>query len=98
MKKRTIIIIVFVLAAVLLLVLPLADKTSGSERVIIDNTLHEIVHPSCFDQADLTNYLDEVSYSRATETLGYTVEDECSKKYLQEGKESVISKIFKRKN
>lgn len=98
MKKRTIIIIVFVLAAVLLLVLPLADKTSGSERVIIDNTLHEIVHPSCFDQADLTNYLDEVSYSRATETLGYTVEDECSKKYLQEDKESVISKIFKRKN
>lgn len=94
MKKSTIIILVFALAAVLLLVLPLADKTSGSERVIIDNTLHEIVHPSCFDQAGLTNYIDEVSYSRATEELGYTVEDECSRKYLEPGKESVISKIF----
>lgn len=95
MKKSTTIVIVLVLAAVLMLVLPLADKTSGSERVIIDNTQHEIVHPSCFDQADLTNYLDEVSYSRATEELGYTVEDECSREYLEEGKESVISKILK---
>ena len=94
MKKSTVIIIIFILAAVLLLVLPLADKTSGSERVIIDNTLREIVHPSCFDQAGLTNYIDEVSYSRATEELGYTVEDECSKQYLEEGRESVISKIF----
>ncbi|WP_017549357.1 hypothetical protein [Salinicoccus carnicancri] len=93
MKKSTV-IIMFILTAVLLLVLPLADRTSGSERVIIDNTLQEIVHPSCFDQAELTNYIDEVSYSRATEELGYTVEDECSKQYLEEGRESVISKIF----
>ncbi|WP_411842366.1 alpha-amylase [Salinicoccus sp. HZC-1] len=94
MKRRSIVILVLILIAVLLLVLPLADKTSGSERVIIDNTLHEIVHPSCFDQSELTNYIDEVSYSRATEELGYTVEDACSTQYLQEGKESVISKIF----
>jgi len=92
--KKSIAIIILILVAVLLLVLPLADRTSGSERVIIDNTLQEIVHPSCFDHAGLTNYIDEVSYSRATEELGYTVEDECSKQYLQEGKESVISKIF----
>lgn len=83
-----------VILAVLLLFLPLADKTSGSERVIVDHTLHEIVYPACFDQAELTNYLDEVSFSKAVDELEYTVKDECSKEYLQEGKESVISKVF----
>ncbi len=77
-----------------LLFLPLADRTSGSERVIVDHTLEEIVHPGCYDQAELTNYIDEVSFSRATDELGYRIEDECSKERLQEGKESVISKIF----
>lgn len=92
MKKGTWIIIGIVLIAVLLLFLPLADRTSGSERVVVDHTLHEIVHPICFDQAEITNYIDEVSYSRAIDELEYTVKDECSKGYLQEGKESVISK------
>ena len=94
MKKGTWVVIALLIIAGLLLFLPLADKTSGSERVIIDHTLHEIIAPGCFDQAELTNYIDEVSFSRAVDELEYTVEDECSKEYLQEGKESVISKIF----
>ncbi|CAM2813983.1 alpha-amylase [Salinicoccus roseus] len=87
-------VLVLMAVAVGLLFLPLADRTSGSERVIVDHTLEEIVHPGCYDQAELTNYIDEVSFSRATDELGYRIEDECSKERLQEGKESVISKIF----
>ncbi len=87
-------VLVLMAVAVGLLFLPLADRTSGSERVIVDHTLEEIVHPGCYDQAELTNYIDEVSFSRATEELGYRIEDECSKERLKEGKESVISKIF----
>ena len=94
MKKGNWVVIVLLIIAGLLLFLPLADKTSGSERVIVDHTLHEIVSPGCFDQAELTNYIDEVSFSRAVDELEYTVEDECSKEFLQEGKESVISKMF----
>lgn len=87
-------VLVLMAVAVGLLFLPLADRTSGSERVIVDHTLEEIVHPGCYDQAEFTNYIDEVSFSRATDELGYRIEDECSKERLQEGKESVISKIF----
>ncbi|MCC4723431.1 alpha-amylase [Salinicoccus sp. RF5] len=87
-------VLVLMAVAVGLLFLPLADRTSGSERVIVDHTLEKIVHPGCYDQAELTNYIDEVSFSRATDELGYRIEDECSKERLQEGKESVISKIF----
>lgn len=87
-------VLVLMAVAAGLLFLPLADRTSGSERVIVDHTLEEIVHPGCYDQAELTNYIDEVSFSRATDELGYRIEDECSKERLQEGKESVISKIF----
>ncbi|MFC3418608.1 alpha-amylase [Salinicoccus hispanicus] len=93
-RKGIWILLVLMLVAVLLLLLPLADRTSRSERVIVDHTLKEIFHPGCFDQAETTNYLDEVSFSRATETLGYQIEDGCSKERLETGKESVISKIF----
>lgn len=93
-RKGIWIVLTLILIAIGLLFLPLADRTSGSERVIVDHTLEEIVHPGCFDQAGLTNYIDEVSFSRATEELGYRIEDECSKERLEEGKESVISKIF----
>lgn len=93
-RKGIWIILILGLIALLLLFLPLADRTSRSERVIVDHTLHEIVHPGCFDQAETTNYLDEVSFSRATEELGYRIEDACSKGRLEAGKESVISKIF----
>ncbi|MHC0551998.1 alpha-amylase [Salinicoccus sp. CNSTN-B1] len=82
------------LLLILLLFLPLADRTSGSERVIIDHNKRQLVHPACFDQADLTNYIDEVSYSRATEDLGYKIKDECSMERLEKGRESVISKIL----
>lgn len=94
-RKGIWITLVLVLLAVLLLFLPLADRTSTSERVIVDHTLKEIFHPGCFDQAETTNYLDEVSFSRATGVLEYRIEDACSKARLETGKESVISKIFR---
>ncbi|GAB3059547.1 alpha-amylase [Salinicoccus sesuvii] len=93
-RKSIWITLVLVLLAMLVLFLPLADRTSSSERVIVDHTLKEIFHPGCFDQAETTNYLDEVSFSRATGELDYRIADACSKERLETGKESVISKIF----
>ena len=85
-RKGLWVVLALILIAVALLFLPLADRTSGSERVIVDHTLQEIVHPGCYDQAELTNYIDEVSFSRATEELDYRIEDECSSERLAEGK------------
>jgi hypothetical protein len=93
MRKKIVwgIITVIVLAVLLL---PLVDKTSGTTRVIVDHTNKEIVAPSCYDQADLTNWIDEMSFGNALHELEYDIRDECSKEYLKEGKTSVLMRIF----
>ncbi|MCK1976853.1 alpha-amylase [Jeotgalicoccus huakuii] len=93
MRKKLVwgIITVIVLSVLLL---PLVDKTASTTRVIIDNTTKEIVHPSCYDQADLTNWIDEVSFGRAIDELEYDVRDECSKEHLEEGKTSVLMRVL----
>lgn len=85
-------VITMIVLAVLLL--PLVDKTSDTTRVIVDHTSSEIVAPSCFDQSELTNWIDEMSFGNAKNELEYDIRDDCSKEYLQEGKTSVLMRIF----
>lgn len=76
------------------LLLPLVDKTSGTTRVIVDHTTSEIVHPTCYDQAGLTNWIDEMSFSNALNELDYDITDDCSKEYLEKGKTSILARMF----
>lgn len=92
--KKLIVLIILLAAVVLILVLPLAPETSDTERVIVDHTLSVTVHPSCFEEAGLTNYIDEVSFSNAMENYEYEISGECSEEKLQEGRTSILSKIF----
>lgn len=92
--KKLIIVLLLLVGLVLILILPIADETSGSERVIVDHTLNVIVHPNCYDEEELTNYIDEVSYSNALENYEYTIRGECSKAQLPEGKTSILNKIL----
>lgn len=93
MQKKIIWVIV-ALIIIGILFLPLVDKTSGTTRVIVDHTTSEIVHPTCYDQAGLTNWIDEMSLSNAVDELEYNIIDECSKEYLAEGKTSILVRVF----
>lgn len=92
--RKLIIVLLLLVGLVLILTLPIADETSESERVIVDHTLNVIVHPNCYDEEDLTNYIDEVSYSNALENYEYTIRGECSEEQLSEGKTSILNKIL----
>lgn len=92
--KKLIVLIILLAAGVLILVLPLAPETSDTERVIVDHTFNVMVHPSCFEEAGLTNYIDEVSFSNAVENYEYDILGECSEEKLQEGRTSILSKVF----
>lgn len=92
--KKILIILTLVLIVILVLTLPIADETSDSERVIVDHTLNVIVHPACFDDEDLTNYIDEVSFSNAVDNYEYNIQGDCSKERLKEGKTSILKKIL----
>lgn len=91
-KKLVWVIITVIVLSVLLL--PLVDKTASTTRVIIDHTTKEIVHPYCYDQTELTNWIDEVSFGRAMGELEYDIRDECSKERLEEGKTSVLMRVL----
>src|SRR5699024_12131240 len=79
MRKNIVwgILIVIVLGV---LFLPLVDKTPTTTRVIVDYTNKEIVHPNCYDQASLTNWIDEVSFGRAVNDLEFEVRDSCTQR------------------
>lgn len=84
-----------IIVVVILLFLPIVDKTSSGERVIIDHSTQEIIHPDCFETAEKTNWIDEVSYGRAKNEYKYEVRDTCSKEILSDKKTSVIKRLLK---
>src|SRR5699024_11860841 len=92
MRKNIVwgILIVIVLGV---LFLPLVDKTPTTTRVIVDYTNKEIVHPNCYDQASLTNWIDEVSFGRAVNDLEFEVRDSSSQKLLETGKTNIFTRI-----
>lgn len=92
--KKLIVILIILAAVILVLTLPIAPETSDTERVIVDHTLGVMVHPACFEDAGLTNFIDEVSYSNAVENYEYEILGECSEERLQAGRTSILSKIF----
>ena len=92
--KKLIVILILLAAVILVLSLPIAPETSDTERVIVDHTLGVMVHPACFEDAGLTNFIDEVSYSNAVENYEYEILGECSEEQLQAGRTSILSKIF----
>ncbi|WP_332633742.1 hypothetical protein [Halalkalibacter flavus] len=90
MKKGT--IFWMILAAFLLvigLVIPITVTVSGDTRVILDHTHRVYSAPACFDQADLTNNLEETTLKHALE-LDYVSESSCTQDQLQETKPFLI--------
>ncbi|KGA97088.1 hypothetical protein AJ85_20175 [Alkalihalobacillus alcalophilus ATCC 27647 = CGMCC 1.3604] len=77
--KKTIVsaIIVFILLVVGGFTIPVISETASDSRVVIDHTLMEYSAPACFDQAEFTNNLDEVSIQSAINS-GYVAESTCT--------------------
>nr|WP_068131067.1 hypothetical protein [Nosocomiicoccus ampullae] len=95
MKKRTIVLLII---AIIILFIPVVDKTSKSERVIIDNSTREIIHPDCFDEKKHSNWIDEVTFNNALNNKEYLVRDTCSIEKLPIGKTSIFNRMFLKKD
>ncbi|WP_332691210.1 hypothetical protein [Halalkalibacter lacteus] len=94
MKKGTLIWIV--LAGVLLLVgltVPISVTSPDNTRVIIDHTYKVYSAPGCYDQAELTNNLEETTFDHAKD-LAYVSESSCTDNELLEQKPFLIG-IFR---
>ncbi|MFA9455730.1 hypothetical protein ACERJO_03050 [Halalkalibacter sp. AB-rgal2] len=94
MKKGTWIFIS--LAGILLIIgftLPITVHPSADTRTIVDHTLHVYSAPECFDQADLTNNLEETTYQNANE-LEYESESSCTDDVFGSEKKPLLIAIF----
>jgi hypothetical protein len=94
LKKGTGILIA---VALVLVVLGLTIQTTvqpTDERVIVDHTKKVYSAPECFDQAELTNNLEEVTYGYAVD-LGYDSESSCTAEALKSEKMPVLLSWFR---
>lgn len=94
MKKGTVILMI---AATVLLILgftiPVSVEPAAESRVIIDHTKKVYSAPSCFDQADLTNNLEETTLGHAGE-LQYMSESDCTSTELAMERKPFLLAIF----
>ncbi|NEU30797.1 hypothetical protein GN156_08410 [bacterium LRH843] len=95
MKKGTVFLLIA--AAILVLagfVIPVTVGPGEDTRVIIDHTKKVYSAPSCFDQAGLTNNLEETTLGHAKE-LAYVSESACTDAELTSEKQPFLVAIFK---
>lgn len=71
-------IIIFGIVGSLIKTTPIAPPKA---RMIVDHTLQVYVAPPCFNEADVTNYLEETTFERAVD-LGYTPESSCTEEAI----------------
>nr|WP_100372535.1 hypothetical protein [Bacillus sp. FJAT-45037] len=93
MKKGT---GIFIGLAVILIILGLTIQVTvepNDERVIIDHTKKVYSAPECYDNADLTNNLEETTYQYAND-LNYEVESSCTSEALSGDKKPILLAWF----
>ncbi|AXF55496.1 hypothetical protein [Salicibibacter kimchii] len=75
-------------------VIPVDVGAPSDTRTILDHSTQEYVSPSCIDEAEVTNYLQETNYGHAL-TLDYEPESGCSVDYYQESDVPLIVATLK---
>lgn len=63
------------------MLIPITMSPPGSTRVVVDHTLETYIAPLCFDEAEATNHLGEVTWERVSD-YGYKPESACTETQL----------------
>lgn len=96
MKKNLIITIiaVIVLLFCLSLVLDRETKPSVDKRIILEHTHKTYIAPSCFEESDPTNFLQESTLDEAR-LLNYKPHSSCTEEALMPKKDRFLISILK---
>lgn len=92
MKKGTLVLVILVAIILIGLLVPVTVVPSDS-RVILDHTYNVYSAPACYDQANLTNNLEESTLRFANE-LGYESESSCTDDEFQGERKPFLIGIF----
>ncbi|WP_227935046.1 hypothetical protein [Alkalihalobacillus deserti] len=94
MKKGTIIWLVVAIALIIFgFTIEVTVTPSDETRVIIDHTQKVYSAPACYDQAELTNNLEETTLGHAKD-LEYVSESNCTEKEFSGEKKPFLLSLF----
>lgn len=97
MTKKTLRAAIIVLAAaalIALLFLPRENLPSPNARVVLEHTYRTYIAPSCFEESDPTNFIEDSTLERARE-LGYPPDTACTEKAFQGNRDSFFVDFLK---
>lgn len=85
-------LIVFVIG--LGFIIPRETTPPSSTRVILEHNEKTYIAPSCFEQANASNFLEETTLEHAKE-INYEAHSDCTKEALMSEKDSLIISLLK---
>lgn len=97
MNKKTVwgaAIILVSAALIALLFLPRENNPSPDERVVLEHTYRTYIAPSCFEESNPTNFIEDSTLQQARE-LGYPPDTACTKKAFQGNHDSFFIDFLK---
>lgn len=96
MMKKIVItsLLIVMLAVIVSLFIQKETKPSADTRVIIEHHYQTYIAPSCFDQTEVTNYLEDGTLGKALES-NYDPHDDCTEQALASEKESLFVSVLK---
>lgn len=94
--KRTLITLlaIIIIAIVASLVIPKETKPSANTRIILEHHYHTYIAPTCFQQNEVTNYLEDSTLGKA-KSLNYEPHDACTETALESEKDSLFISVLK---
>ncbi len=87
-------LIVIVLAIIMSFLIEKETKPSASTRVVIEHHYQTYIAPRCFDQNEVTNFLEDGTLGKAQE-LNYDPHNECTEEALAGEKEALFISLLK---
>ncbi len=97
MKRKPLVImavVVLVAAAAAWFFMPQENEPSTQSRIVLEHTHRTFIAPSCFEQSDPTNFLEESTLGHAQE-LNYPPHSECTEKAFESNQDSPAVRLLK---
>lgn len=95
-KNKMWVLAALVIAAVLLVLffIPRDNEPSSNARVVLEHSARTYIAPSCFQEADASNFLEDGTLQTARD-LGYPPHSECTEKAFEGNRDSVFISLMK---
>lgn len=95
MKRLLILSIILMIGLIITgFILPVETKPSDSTRVILEHHQQTYIAPTCFEESDATNFIEESTLEQAYE-LDYGAHSTCTDKALRSEHNSFIIGLLK---